>query len=105
MDEKIKHQVEEWDIKNPEMRPLNTPDGYDVKYLYKQPVICYNAMSEDFVYEEKDGWCIIILESNHEFDIHEKIKHQNRLKKEGMSCISNMRLVKQVFTLSKKRKE
>lgn len=106
--DKALQMAEDWDIKNKAMQPISIPDGYKVKYLYKQPVVYFEDKTKnlpsDLIYTVNDGWGIISIESEHQLNKEELKKYQDIINKNDIICIGGLRLVKQTFFYNKNRK-
>lgn len=99
----IKKAVElakDWDLDNPAMGVIPVPNGYKAKYVYKQPVACFENQEHILVEDIGDGLGIVTIEAGHELKEKEKDAYRKALEDEGMVCIESMRLVKQAFSYS-----
>lgn len=96
-----------WDSINPAMPPLEVPEGYKATYNYQQPVILSDVpenLPENFngpYTVEKEEWGVVDIETAHELSAEEKKTKQDEIIKSGyMTCIGDMRLTSQSFTLN-----
>lgn len=92
--------AQEWDMENPEMDAITVPEGYDAKYIYQLSVIGETKeLSADI--EDKGGWGVISLETDHMLEQEEIEEYQMGFESEGAICVSDMRLVRQIFRYGK----
>ena len=107
--EKILQLAKDWDAKNPVMLPVDVPDRYVAKYLYKQPVTCTAhgplQLPDNFAYEAEGKWGIVSVESDHELSKEEMSCYQEIFREAGMGTVGCLRLVKQTFFLDMKAGE
>lgn len=107
MENPLNKEAKEWDLDHPAMPSMNVPDGYKSTYQYEQPVmfdkIIYLPLSDDskftFMGDDKNRWGIVSIETQYEMSAEEKKERQNGYIESGASCIGNMRLTSQSFTL------
>lgn len=98
-------EIAEWTSANPDMPPLNVPEGYKAHYSYRQPVMMSEepavpALPREMTYEPEDGkWGVVYIEVEHQVSEKEMMERQELLNKNGMLSIGNMRLVEQSFTM------
>ena len=104
VDEAILQEAKKWDARNPAMQPIPVPEGYKAFYRYKQPVVDTGTsvpepFRADTDYHAEDKWGIVTVTTDKEIMPQEKGERRDELQKNGFSCIGNMRLVEQTFTL------
>lgn len=97
-------RARKWDAANPTMPPINVPDGYKSTYLYQQPIVHSGTVPElpsDSTYtgHSLGNWGIVNITTDYEMSVTEKEERQDELNKTGATCIGNMRLTSQSFTL------
>lgn len=110
-EETVEEAILRWDLVNPAMPPLEIPEGYKAYYSYEQPVVF--TRQEDPVLPKNMGltgsyetrgsrWGIVGIETEHEMSAKEAKAKQVEIAKTGyVSCIGDMRLTSQSFTLDK----
>lgn len=104
IDESILEEAKKWDRNHPPMAPIPVPEGYKASYRYKQPVIDTGTIipepfTLDTDYAAEGKWGIITVTTDREIMPQEKGERRENLEKNGFTCVGNMRLVEQTFTL------
>lgn len=104
----MEETIQKWNRKNPPMPSLSVPEGYKAVYCYLQPVRPVpgkvislpedSRYSGDHLTAQGKEWGVITIQTDHELSARD-IKERQTTINRTVTCIGDMQLASQTFTL------